>query len=112
MGTSHLVCVTTFQYNLSIEQVTCFIRLAAQLKHDIQLPLPPDQSELATVPNILPASVKQFLSKAIKIPLKYMDQLWDILKSDVWAANPLYFFEYDLALFKEYGWMHGLRKSQ
>jgi len=45
--------------NLSFEQVMCFVRLAAQLKCDIQLPLPLIQSELSTIPDILPPSIEQ-----------------------------------------------------
>lgn len=98
-------------YNLSVKQVTVFIRLAACLKRDIQLPLPPAQSTSSSVPDILPTSIEQFLSKAIKIPVRCVGHMWDVFKDDVWAASPQLFFDEDLALFKEYGWTHGLSKS-
>jgi hypothetical protein len=94
-----------------MEQAIMFIRLAAQLKWDIQLPLPCNQSESSMAPVFLPASVEQFLSKAIQIPVECIEDTWDAFKSDVWAANPILFCEDNLALFKKHGWTHGLSKS-
>ncbi|KAF8234299.1 hypothetical protein L208DRAFT_1068871, partial [Tricholoma matsutake] len=53
--------------------------LAAQLKRDIQLPLPLDQSNPKCAPDVLPPSIEEFLSKATGVPLSCVDALWDIL---------------------------------
>jgi hypothetical protein len=93
---------------LTLEEINLFTRLAAQLKRDIQLPLPLDQSNPECAPDILPPTIEEFLSKAVGIPLSCIEDLWDILKEHVWSASPALFFEDDLTLFKEHGWSLGL----
>jgi hypothetical protein len=96
---------------LTLDQVNLYIRLAAQLKRDIQLPLPLAQSSPGHVPDILPPTVEEFLSKAVGIPLDCMECSWDILKDYAWNAPPSFLFEENLVLFKEHGWALGLSKS-
>ena len=90
--------------SLTLEDINLFIRLAAQLKRDIQLPLPLHQSNPECPPDILPLTVEQFLSCTVGIPRSSTDDLWDILKDHAWGASPQPFFEGDLTLFKEHGW--------
>ena len=87
---------------LSLSEINHFIQLAAQLSRDIQLPLPPKQSNTECAPDVLPPSVKEFLSKATGVPLSCVDALWDILKDDVWNASPGLLLEDDLMSFKEH----------
>jgi hypothetical protein len=95
-------------HSLNLEDLNLFIWLAAQLRRDIQLLLPLNQSNPEDLPDILPPTIEEFLCRAIGIPLNCVGHLWDILKEDVWSASPSLFFEDDLELFKEHGWALGL----
>jgi hypothetical protein len=101
---SRVICTIT------ITQITTYIRLAAQLKREIQLPQPLDVDP-DCAPSVLPRGIAVFLSRSISVPLEYMEYIWDVLKDQVWASPPTPPTPEDLALFKEHGWELGLSTS-
>jgi hypothetical protein len=93
---------------ITLAQLTTHVRLAAQLKREIQLPQPLDANDSDCAPNILPQAIAVFLSKSIGVPHKYMEYFWDSLKDHVWASPSTPATPEDLALFKEHRWELGL----
>jgi hypothetical protein len=69
-----------------------------------QLPLPLNQSNPERAPDILPPTIEELLSKAVRIPLSCIEDLWDILEEHLWSASPALFFGDNLTLFKEHAW--------
>lgn len=96
---------------LSLDQITCFIRLATKLKDDILLPQPVSHPA-GCPPEFLPPSIASFLSEAVDIPLDNVSICWAALKTEVWhqlaTADSAEAYE---QCFKEYGWQRGLSMS-
>lgn len=96
-------------YNLTIDEVMAFARLAFHLKRDIIQPQPVnDACSLDIPPAILPVSISIFLSNALGIPLDSVQDCWEILSDYAWSLSEAPLFRADYVTFKQFGWELGL----
>ncbi len=89
---------------ITLDGVVTFIRLASQLKRSILQPQSIDDSDPENPPLCLPTAISSFLSTALNIPPEAMDDLWKILKTEVWEMPLMPLLGEDYRLFKEFGW--------
>jgi hypothetical protein len=96
-------------YNLTIDEVIAFARLASHLKRDIIQPQPVNKDcTLDIPPTILPVSISIFLSNTIGIPLDSVQDFWEILSDYAWSLSEAPLFKADYVTFKSFGWELGL----
>lgn len=98
----HVLC------NLTFENICQYTRLVKHLQNDILLPQPVEQTTFEQAPEILPRAIGLFLSKALCIPQKFMQDSWDILKDYIWECKKVALTKEDFELFKSHGWELGL----
>lgn len=89
---------------ITLDGVVTFIRLASQLKRSIIQPQPISDSDPENPPLYLPTAISAFLSTSLNIPPEAMEDLWSILKTEVWEMPLMPLIGEDYRLFKEFGW--------
>jgi hypothetical protein len=89
-----------------------YARLISHLKNDILLPQPLEQSDPDVPPDVLPLSLVDFLSLALKIEQEFIQDSWDILKYYVWECATVPLIYEDFELFRVFGWSRGIGMSQ
>jgi hypothetical protein len=97
---------------LNLNDPLLYARLIGHLKHDILLPQPLEQSDPAVPPDVLPLSLVEFLSLALKIKHEFIQDSWDIMKYYVWECTTVPLIHKDFELFREFGWSQGIVMSQ
>ncbi|KAJ3497491.1 hypothetical protein NLJ89_g10345 [Agrocybe chaxingu] len=97
-----------FLCEMDLETLSQYARLVSALKWDILLPQPLDQSNPDCAPKVLPPSIAAFLSEALRIPQKFIQDSWDILKDYLWETEVVGLTEGDYKVFKCFGWEKGL----
>jgi hypothetical protein len=98
--------------SITLDDISCYARLVGHLKHDILQPQPLDQSDIDKPPDILPPSTVYFLNKALQIPLKYVQESWDILKDCLQDCKKVPLKKDDYELFKQFGWDKGISEQR
>ena len=101
----------TYLHSLTLNDISCYARLVSHLKRDILQPQPLDQSNIDKPPDILPPSIVYFLNKALQIPLKSVQDSWDILKDCLWECEKVPLRKDDYELFKQFGWDRGISEQ-
>jgi len=71
--------------NLTFAQLLRSMSLATCLKRDISLPQP-ISLDLGCAPTFLPPAISDFIAESIGIEGEVMQDLWFIIKDDVWEA--------------------------
>ncbi|KAF8156683.1 hypothetical protein B0H34DRAFT_783090 [Crassisporium funariophilum] len=93
---------------LTLNKVIQYARLIGHLKNNILLPQPLEQSNPKVPPDVLPLSLVEFLSLALNIEPKSIQDSWDILKYYVWECKTVPLTCEDFELFREFGWSRGI----
>jgi len=99
--------------DVSIDQISTFVRIAALLKRNILLVQPIEQSNPDVPPKVLSDSIAQFLSAAIGVDIATGDILWECIREEVWSKEEVApISDQDLALFRKHhdGWPLGISK--
>ena len=96
--------------SLTLNQIIRAISLARCLRHDIELPQPPQEERSgASAPAFLPPAISDFLAESLEIPVDNIRDLWTVIRDDVWDAPSA---EEDSKLneecFRRYGWKREL----
>jgi hypothetical protein len=97
---------------LTLNDMIQYARLISHLKNDILLPQPLEQSDPDVPPDVLPLSLVDFLSLALKIEQEFIQDSWDILKYYVWECATVPLIYEDFELFRVFGWSRGIGMSQ
>jgi len=71
--------------DLTVSQLLRAISLATCLRRDISLPQP-ISLDLGFAPRFLPPAISDFIAESIGIEGGIMQDLWSIIKDDVWEA--------------------------
>ncbi|KAJ7112413.1 hypothetical protein C8R43DRAFT_1138890 [Mycena crocata] len=72
--------------HIQTSQFLQFIRLASLLKRDIDL-AQPARHDLDVAPTYMPTSVSHFLSNAVGMSVDEVEDLWGVLKEEVWFSE-------------------------
>jgi hypothetical protein len=98
--------------NLTVAQLLHSISLTTCLRRDISLPQP-ISLDSSQAPNFLPPAISDFVAESIGIGGDVMQDLWYIIKDDVWEAPT----EAEASVinedcFRKYGWKRELSMSE
>ena len=97
----------TSLHDLTVAQLSTFMRVLSLLKNDILLCQPQNVSTDAP-PSFLPPTIHLFALEALSIPADAIPKLWDVLKDDVWTLCDTKLSTTEENLFREHGWKLGL----
>jgi hypothetical protein len=95
-------------HSLKLDKLLQYSRLVCHLKRDILLPQPIEETSDSLPPDILPPTIAEFLSGALDIPAKNMQESWDILKYFIWDCETVALTAKDYEVF---GWIRGISTS-
>lgn len=96
--------------NVTFIQLIQLSRLISYLKRDVLLAQPLDQSDDSRAPDVLPPSIRQFLSEVLGISDVCISNLWSSIKDVLWSCALVPLTPDDFRVFKLFGWKRGLSK--